>query len=83
LDGGPIHTSNRSDTTVASATSLVLEFGTLSELTGNETYSLLARNAVDSVWSFRDENTGLFPSAIGTGLDFFLIYWQIVFGRKL
>lgn len=88
LDGGTVNTSNRSDTTVASATSLLLEFGTLSELTGNETYSILARNAVDSVWSLRDNETGLFPSGIdsvtghtvndvsgfGAGMDSFAEY---------
>ena len=88
LDGGHVHTSNRSDTTVASATSLLLEFGTLSQLTGNDTYIILARNAVDSIWSLRDAKTGLFPSAIdsttgsvlndvsgfGAGMDSFAEY---------
>ncbi|CBY23119.1 unnamed protein product [Oikopleura dioica] len=64
LDGGAVHTSNRTDTTIASATSLVLEFGLLSKLTGNETYLFLARNAVDVIWGIRNESTGLWPSGI-------------------
>lgn len=47
LSGGPPFT-NRSDTTIASATSLILEFGTLSALTGNQTYSNLALGSIGS-----------------------------------
>ncbi|CAG5100212.1 Oidioi.mRNA.OKI2018_I69.XSR.g16895.t1.cds [Oikopleura dioica] len=64
LNGGPAHTSNRTDTTIASATSLILEFGLLSKLTGNDTYLSLARNAVDVIWGVRNETTGLWPSGI-------------------
>ena len=65
LDGGQVHTSNTTDTTTASVTSLILEFGTLSRLTGNNTYIDLARAATDRVWGLRSTATGLFP----TGLD--------------
>lgn len=63
LSGGQPYT-NRPDTTVASATSLILEFGTLSALTGNKTYSDLALNSIESIWGLRDNKTGLFPSAV-------------------
>ena len=58
LDGGTVHTSDSTDTTVASATSLILEFGTLSRLTGNDTYIKLAREATESVWKMRNNITG-------------------------
>jgi len=88
LDGGTVHTSDSTDTTVASATSLILEFGTLSQLTGNDTYIRLAREATESVWKMRNNITGLFPigvdasnyeitnpmAGIGAGMDSFMEY---------
>ena len=64
LDGGTVHTSNTTDTTIASVTSLILEFGTLSRLTGNQTYIELARQASDRVWKLRHVRTGLLPTGI-------------------
>jgi len=89
LDGSvDLVTANITETTVASVTSLILEFGTLSALTGNATYIELARGANERVWQLRHETTGLFPtgvdsitgaitnsmSGIGAGMDSSLEY---------
>ena len=82
------HPIDSTDTTVASATSLILEFGTLSHLTGNDTYINLAREATESIWRMRNNSTGLFPigvdasnneitnpmAGIGAGMDSFMEY---------
>jgi len=68
LDGGAVHTSDSTDTTIASATSLILEFGTLSQLTGNDTYIRLAREATESVWKMRNNITGRVPLTLGPRL---------------
>ncbi|KAJ3379820.1 alpha mannosidase-like protein [Entophlyctis sp. JEL0112] len=75
------------DTCTAGAGSLLLEFGTLSRLTGNPTYEIVARRAFKFLWS-RRSNLGLLGntididsgnwihqlSGIGAGADSFYEY---------
>ena len=42
------------------AGSLLLEFGAISRLLGDPVYESLARRAVQSLWNFRNNKTGLF-----------------------
>jgi len=75
-------------TATAGAGSLLMEFGTLSRLTGDPTFENAARRAVDGIWKRRNINTGLVGSAInvisgkwmsrfsgiGAGIDSFYEY---------
>jgi len=79
---------SRNDTSTAGAGSLSLEFGILSRLIGDPTYERVARRAVTSLWSKRNNVTGLLGSVIdvnsgewlgqlsglGAGIDSFFEY---------
>ena len=49
-------------TCLAGAGSLLLEFGVLSRLLGDPVYEAVARRAVDRLWQYRSNVTGLFGS---------------------
>ena len=55
-------------TCLAGAGTLVLEFGILSRLLGNPVYESYARRAVDRLWEYRSNVTGL----LGTVYAFFI-----------
>ncbi|EDO46917.1 predicted protein [Nematostella vectensis] len=79
---------DRSDTCLAGAGSLLLEFGVLSRLLGDPSFENLARKAVNMLWAQRSASTGLFGnvidvrtkewigkmSGLGAGLDSFYEY---------
>uniref|UniRef100_H2Y763 alpha-1,2-Mannosidase n=1 Tax=Ciona savignyi TaxID=51511 RepID=H2Y763_CIOSA len=83
-----IPNSTVTHTATAGAGSLLLEFGTLSRLTGDPTFENLARRAMHELWSRKNSDTGLFgvaidvvsgkwmgkQSGVGAGLDSFLEY---------
>ena len=71
-----------SETCTAGVSTLLLEFGLLSALTGNMTYKHAADSAMQSVWQLRSPTTGLLPntfdrkgnihdpiSSLGSGID--------------
>eukprot|EP00927_Polykrikos_kofoidii_P081535 TRINITY_DN7900_c0_g2_i1.p1 TRINITY_DN7900_c0_g2~~TRINITY_DN7900_c0_g2_i1.p1 ORF type:complete len:1321 (+),score=194.44 TRINITY_DN7900_c0_g2_i1:172-4134(+) len=62
---GPIAGETR-ETCAAGAGTLLLEFGTLARLTGNETYERLAETAVREIYNRRDKRTGVVGSSIDT-----------------
>ncbi|XP_028516493.1 ER degradation-enhancing alpha-mannosidase-like protein 1 isoform X2 [Exaiptasia diaphana] len=76
------------ETCLAGAGTLILEFGILSRLLDDPTFENLARRAVSSLWSHRSNTTGLFGnvidittgewkgqmSGVGAGLDSFYEY---------
>lgn len=84
--GVPIDTIN--ETCTAGAGTLRLEFGLLSRLLSDPVYEGVAKRAVDRLWSFRSNVTGLFGnviniqtgkwvdvmSGLGAGLDSFFEY---------
>lgn len=84
--GVPVDTVN--ETCTAGAGTLSLEFGVLSRLLKDPVYDGVARRAVDRLWSFRSNVTGLFGnviniqtgrwvgtmSGLGAGLDSFYEY---------
>lgn len=47
------------ETCTSGAGSLLLEFGILSRLIGDETFESLARRINEILWSFRHEKTGI------------------------
>lgn len=76
------------ETCTAGAGSLILELGAISRLLGDPVYESLARRALHSIWSLRDNSTGLFGnvmdiqtgkwisnmSGLGAGMDSFYEY---------
>jgi len=86
IDGVP--ENGRLDTCTAGAGSLLLELGVISRLLGDPVYESLARRAVQSLWTIRNNDTGLFGtnmniqsgqwisnmSGLGAGMDSFYEY---------
>lgn len=85
-DGVPAN--SRTDTCLAGAGTLLLEFGVLSRLTGDPVYEMSARRANKVLWNLRNVKTGLFGhildvnsgkwigdvSGVGAGADSFYEY---------
>lgn len=87
IPGEPIPTRERTETCSAGAGSLILEFATLSHLTGNPVYLKVANKAFQAIWDRRstldlvgsgiDAETGMWVSpvtGIGAGIDSFFEY---------
>jgi mannosidase alpha-like ER degradation enhancer 3 len=60
----PDHLRKAYETCTACAGSLILEFATLSRLTGNEIYEEKARGALDALWRHRHRSTDLVGTVI-------------------
>uniref|UniRef100_A0A1I7WEE9 alpha-1,2-Mannosidase n=1 Tax=Heterorhabditis bacteriophora TaxID=37862 RepID=A0A1I7WEE9_HETBA len=56
------------ETCTAGAGSLLLEFGILSRLLGDQTYERIARRINERIWQMRDEKTGLLVFASFSGV---------------
>ena len=52
-------------TCTSGAGSLMLEFGLLSRLLGDPVYEMVARRAIDRLWTHRSNITGLFGGCVG------------------
>ncbi|RYD74526.1 MAG: hypothetical protein EOP84_19780, partial [Verrucomicrobiaceae bacterium] len=87
IPGEPIPIRERTETCSAGAGSLILEFATLSHLTGNPVYLKVANKAFQAIWDRRstldlvgsgiDAETGMWVSpvtGIGAGIDSFFEY---------
>ncbi|KAK5981119.1 ER degradation-enhancing alpha-mannosidase protein 1 [Trichostrongylus colubriformis] len=77
------------ETCTAGAGSLLVEFGILSRLLGDQTFERIARRTNEELWKLRDKNTGLpgnliniqtgrwvgYLSGVGAGLDSYYEYF--------
>ena len=64
-------------TCLAGAGTLVLEFGILSRLLGDPVYESYARRAVDRLWEYRSNVTGLLGMLYAFIIRYTLIYFSI------